>query len=122
MVVLRSRWRTEERIIIVSRGGRLEWKLWLCDAHGANVMWSAVVSGTIQSPLFTFSLLCSSLVTLRSVGWGLVPASKLDIGNNMIIIITYMTAHSRKERKKTELELFYSSRNVRSLKAAVKSV
>jgi hypothetical protein len=54
------------------------------------------------------------------VGFG--PCIQFEYWQPKYIIITYMTVHSRKDRKEKELELFYSNRNVRTLKAAAKSV
>jgi hypothetical protein len=84
------------------QGGWLEWKMWLGDAHGANVMWSAVASRTIQSPLVTFILLCSRSDTARSVGWSFIPTLNLDMRNQIIIkgskTGTYMMAQGAKDR------------------------
>jgi hypothetical protein len=77
MMILRRGSGCKKRILVVliwqtnMRIRRQESRLW--HAHHANMMWSAMASRTIQSPLVTFILLCSSPDTAGSVEWSVIP-------------------------------------------------
>jgi hypothetical protein len=85
MLILRRRSSCKKRILIVliwKTNMRIRWQQCrLRDVHHPNMMWSAMASWTIQSPLITFILLCGCSDAAGSVGWSVIPAWNLDIRN-----------------------------------------